>query len=591
MTTAPVSARRWLAAAACGLAALSAHAAEPSVLTFARIGQFVSMDPPQAFDRLSDEVERQVFSTLLTYSYLERPYKLAPDLLESLPTLGADKLTYTFHLRKGVRFHDNACFPGGKGRELTTDDVLYSLKRYADARLNVKSWFAMEGAVVGLDAYHAATAKAAPGADLTGTDVAGLHKVDATTFTIKLVRDNPLFLFSLVLASTGVVPVEAVQMYKDRIGVNPVGTGPFSLQGPVDRKSTLHFVRNPNYYRNYPTVGAPGDAEKGLLKDAGKRLPMVDAIDMPLMEESQPAALKFLRGEIDWRSLDRANFTKMVVRVPDGQFRLGDDYASRFKLYWVVGTDEQYLQLNLKDPLLGGNKLLRQALASTLDVKALIDTLYNGRQRPLESIVPYDLPGNERESGAVTNHHDLARARKLLADAGYPDGKGLPPLSIALPDTNVDMHNLFDLLRAQFAAVGIQLKADFMDAPSFVKALSGGNFQVATSGWNADYPDPENFFQLLTSKNVAPGPNYGSYSNPAYDKAYDAMRLMTNGPQRLDYIRSMNAMIKEDVPLILVYNSLKFGVLQNWVGNFKRNLMVQEHMYLSVDAAAKKKGP
>jgi len=583
-------AARCAIAAATAIAAAAAPAAEPSVLTFARVSEFVSMDPPQAFDQTSDEVQRQVFSTLLTYAYLERPYKLAPDLLESLPTLGADKLTLTFHLRKGVRFHDNACFPGGKGREMTTDDVLYSLKRYADARLNSKSWFAMEGAVVGLDAYRAATAKAAAGVDLTRSDVAGLHKVDATTFTIKLTHENPLFLFSLTLASTAVVPVEAVQMYKDRIGVNPVGTGPFSLQGPVDRKATLHFVRNPNYYRTYPVAGAPGDAEKGLLKDAGKRLPLVDAIDMPLIEESQPAALKFLRGEIDWRGLDRANFSKMVVRTPDGQFRLGDEFASRFRIYWVVGTDEQFLQLNMKDPVLGGNKLLRQALASALDVQALIDTLFNGRERRVESIVPYDLPGNERESGAVTNHHDLARAKKLLADAGYPNGQGLPPITILFPDTGADEHNMFDLLRAQFAAAGVRLKGDFMDEPTFLKAVGGGNFQVALYGWFADYPDPEEFFQLFISKNVAPGPNYGDYSNPAYDKAYEAMRLMPNGPQRLDYIRAMNALIKDDVPVILVYDTMRFGVLQNWVGNFKRNLMLEEHMYLSVDMAAKKKG-
>jgi ABC-type transport system substrate-binding protein len=575
---------------ACAFAALTSHAAAPSVLTFARSSSFESMDPPRAFDQVSDEVQRQVYSTLLIYAYLERPYKLEPDLLESMPTVGADKLTYTFHLRKGVRFQDNACFPGGKGREMTADDVLFSLKRYADARLNSKSWFAMEGGVVGLDAYRAATAKAAPGADWTGTDVAGLHKVDAYTFTIKLTHENPLFLFSLAMPSTGVVPVEAVQMYKDRFGVNPVGTGPFSLQGPVDRKATLHFVKNPNYYRVYPSVGAPGDAEKGLLKDAGKRLPLVDAIDMPLIEESQPAALKFLRGEIDWRALDRANFTKMVVHTPDGQFHLNDEFARKFNIYWAVGTDSIFIQLNMKDPLLGRNKLLRQALAYAIDQQAIIDVLFNGRQRRLESIVPYDLPGNERETGAVNYRHDVAHAKKLLAEAGYPNGQGLPPIAIAFPASSADEHNLFDLLRAQFAAVGVQLKGEFMDTPTFIKAIEGGNFQMSYYGWVADYPDPEDFYQLLYSKNVAPGPNVGSYTNPAYDKAYEAMRLMPNGPQRLDYIRAMNALIKEDVPDILVYDTLRFGTLQKWVGNFKRNLFLQEHMFLSVDMAAKQKG-
>jgi ABC-type oligopeptide transport system substrate-binding subunit len=126
--------------------------------------------------------------------------------------------------------------------------------------------------------------------------------------------------------------------------------------------------------------------------------------------------------------------------------------------------------------------------------------------------------------------------------------------------------------------------------PSFLKATGGGNFQLSYYGWAADYPDPENFFQLLYSKNVAPGPNFGGYANPAYDKAYEAMRLMPNGPQRLEYIRAMNSFIKEDVPLLVVYDTLRFGVTQKWVGNFKRNLFVQEHRFMSVDMAAKKAG-
>ncbi|MBC7664573.1 MAG: ABC transporter substrate-binding protein [Caulobacter sp.] len=581
---------KMLAFALACLAATGAQAAEPSVLTYARSASFESMDPPRAADETSSEVILQVYSTLLSYAYLERPYKLTPDLLESMPTLSADKLTYTFHLRKGVHFHDNACFPGGKGREVTADDALYSLKRYADARINSKSWFAMEGAVVGLDAWRAATAKAPADADLTKADIAGLRRIDASTFSITLTRPNGLFLFALTLGSTAIVPVEAVQMYKDRFAVNPVGTGPFTLKGPVDRKSTLHFLRNPDYYGRYPSVGAPGDAEKGLLKDAGKRLPIADAIDMPLIEESQPAALKFLRGEIDWRGLDRSNFTKMVVRAPDGQFRLGDEYASKFNIYWTIGNDDWFIMLNMKDPVLGRNKLLRQAMAATFDPKAVIDVLYNGRQRALESIVPYELPGNERESGAVTNHHDLARAKKLLADAGFPGGNGLPAFTMVFSSGNAEYHNLFDLLRAQFATAGIQLKADFMDVPTFSKATSGGNFQLAWTGWVADYPDPENFYQLMYSKNAAPGPNSGSYADPAYDKAYEAMRLMPNGPQRLEYIRTMNARLKDDVPVMFAYDTLRFGVLQKWVGNFKRNLLQPEFMFLSVDMAAKKKG-
>ena len=267
-------------AAALAGAGLHASAQEPSVLTVPRLAQFDTLDPQRGFDLYTDQALRQVYSTLLTYAYLERPYKLEPDLLESMPLQGTDKLTYTFKLRKGVRFVDNACFPGGKGRELTADDVLYTIHRYADANVNNRSFFAMEGAVVGLDAYRAATAKAGPAADLSKTDIAGLRKVDKYTFTIKLTHENPLFLYALTIASTAVVPVEAVRFYKDRFSLNPVGTGPFMATAPIDRKGTMHLLKNPDYYRVYPSAGMPGDAEKGLLKDAGRKLPLVDVLEI-----------------------------------------------------------------------------------------------------------------------------------------------------------------------------------------------------------------------------------------------------------------------------------------------------------------------
>ena len=578
-----------LAALACALVT-PAHAQEKSVLTVPRITQFESLDPPRGFGQTEEQVLRQVYSTLVAYAYLERPYKLEPDLLEAMPTLGADKVTYTFRLRQGVRFVDNACFPGGKGRELTSDDVLYSLKRYADGNINSKSWFAMQGAVVGLDDYRAATVKAGPGADLTSRDVAGLHKVDARTFTIRLTHANALFLYALAMAPTSVVPREAVQFYKDRFALNPVGTGPFMATRQLDRKGVIRLVRNPHYHRTYPSVGEPGDAARGLLRDAGKRLPLVDELEMPLIEEQQPAALKFLRGELDWRPMDRANFSKMVLRNPDGTFRLTPEFAGRFAISDVPSLETDYMLVNMRDPLLGGNKLLRQALAAAFDAQAIIDVLWNGRGRRLNSLVPYDLPGNERETGAVARPHDLAQARKLLAQAGYPDGKGLPPLTISFFQTHVAAHNEFDLLRAQLAAIGVQAKGVFMDQPTFTKAAENGNYQLASFGWEADYPDPEDFYQLLYGRNAPPASNWTGYANPAYDKAYEASRFMANGPERLAYLRKMNALIADDVPMIVTFDPLKFESVQNWVGNFKRNLLAQEHMYLSVDMARKRKG-
>ena len=153
------------------------------------------------------------------------------------------------------------------------------------------------------------------------------------------------------------------------------------------------------------------------------------------------------------------------------------------------------------------------------------------------------------------------------------------------------MHNLADLLRAQFAAVGVQVRPQFMDLPAHTKAVEGGNFQVDYNFWYADYPDPEDFYQLFDGKNTAPGPNIGAYANADYDKAYQAMRLMPDGPERIAQMKTMNAILQRDVPVIVLYDSLRFDLAQKWVGGFKRNVFLQPHMFMSVDMAAKRKGP
>ena len=585
--------RAFLAAALFVAALLPPHAAvaeEASVLTIARLYPFDTLDPQREFDQASEQILRQVYSTLLTYAYLERPYRMEPDLLESMPALSADRLTYTFRLRKGVRFADNACFAGGKGRELTADDAIYTVRRFADANVNNKSFFAMQGAVVGLDEFRAATAKAGPAADTSKLDVAGLRKIDKYTFAITLTHENPLFLYALTLSPMAIVPAEAVQAYKDRLSVTPVGSGPFMAIQALDRKGTLRLVRNPHYYRTYPAVGAPGDAEKGLLKDAGKRLPLVDVLEMPLIEEAQPAALKFLRGELDRRELDRANFAKLVTRSPDGAMRLVDAYAGMFDLAVAPGGNAIFIALNLRDPVLGRSKGLRQAIAAAIDPVADIDVLYNGRGVALQSLVPVDIAGNEHDTAAPTRRRDVALARKLLADAGYPGGKGLPPLTMRFPASDADTRNEFDLFKSQLAQVGVQLVADFDDIPTFAKAMDAGNFQLAFVAWYADYPDAEDFYQVLYSKNVAPGPNYGAFADAAYDKGYEASRTMANGPQRFEIFRSLNAIVRDEMPLIVVRESLRVDSVQKWVGNFKRNLFTTEMQFMSVDMAAKKKG-
>jgi ABC-type transport system substrate-binding protein len=291
------------------------------------------------------------------------------------------------------------------------------------------------------------------------------------------------------------------------------------------------------------------------------------------------------------RGLDRANFTKLVVRGQGNTFRLADAYAGKFEIYWTPGLGLTYYGLNMKDPLIGQNKALRQALAHSVDAQGQIDTLLNGRGRVLASVVPIELPGSERETGATPRTYDVAAAKALLAQAGYPGGKALAPITVLVAGTSAEARQSFDFLKARMAAVGVPLKGEFLDIPTLTRRIESGNFQMFDYGWQADYPDAENLYQLLYSKNVVPGPNAGSFASDAYDRAYEASRFMVNGPERLKHFKVMNQIVKDEVPIIVTINALRFGITQKWMSNFKRNLLTPEYAFVDIDMARKKKGP
>jgi oligopeptide transport system substrate-binding protein len=563
--------------------------AVPKVVTIARVAQFDSLDPVRQHDDDSRQLVALLFDSLLQYRYLSATPQLEPDLLARMPELGADKLTYTFTLRKGVRFHDDACFPGGQGRELDVDDVLFSMKRFGDARLNTKSWFAIEGAVVGYDAFHAATAAPGAPADTGKLEITGFHKIDATHFTLRLTHPNPLFLTALSYASAGIVPPEALKMYGDQFANHPVGTGPYILK-EVDRKGVLRFEKYARYHGTYPSTGAPGDGERGLLRDAGRPLPLIDVLLMPLIEEAQPLSLQFQRGQVDVLRLDRASFNRMVGRNADGTFKVADAMAARFDVFSYPEQAMFYYGFNMRDALVGRNKLLRQAFARLVDTRGEINTLLNGRGVKLQSMVSVSVPGNEHDTGASFPDFDLATAKKLLAQAGYPDGKGLPPITVTYPRARLEDRNAFDYLKARFARAGVQLAPEFLDNADFIKRTDAGNFQMMFYGWSGD-PDAADFYQLLLSRNIGAGSNLTAFSNAAYDREFDAAQLLPNGPERFAHFRKMNAILADEIPMIFTYDPVYVGLKQKWLLNYKPSSLSSELIYVDVDMALKARRP
>jgi oligopeptide transport system substrate-binding protein len=549
-----------------------------------------SLDPQKQFDETSSTFTRAVYDNLISYHYLKRPYTLIPELLEKIPEFSSDGLSLHLTLKKGVFFHDDPCFKNGKGKQLTTDDIIYSIKRFANIKVNTQSWFLLDEVVVGLDELREKSKKFSSGIiNYSNYPVPGLKKIDNYNMTIKLKKKNPLILYSFAASSMAIIAKEAVEKYGQDFSRHPVGTGAFKLKS-YSKKQTMVLTKNKNYFMNYPESGEEQDKEKGLLDDAKKQLPLVDEVHIHYIPESQPTMLKFKREKLAWVALDRDNYSQMAHMDNSGKSSLKKDYSDKFTLYEEPGLSIKYLVINLRNKLLGQNKHLRKAIAYALDVKKQIKLLNNGRGYKLYSMVPPSIYGSQKHVGHFGYDHSEEKALEHLKLAGYPKGTGLPIIEVTLPGSSTGQRQYFEFLRNSLANVGIIIKPDYKTWPSFLKATERGDFQISSSGWAADYPDAENFYQLLYGPNQPPGQNSSYFDNPRFNELYEKIRFMQNSSKRNEYIKEMAQIVQSEVPIIFESTPVASGLIQKWVKNFKRNIMISKPFrYLNVEDPSKKK--
>ncbi|NRA45681.1 MAG: ABC transporter substrate-binding protein [Oligoflexales bacterium] len=540
---------------------------------YARSADPKTLDPVAQLDQISGSFISNLYDTLVEYHYLKRPYKLIPSLLEEMPKVSEDGKTYSFKLKKGVYFQDDACFPDGKGKELKAIDVLYTIKRFADANLNVRSWFLLDEVIEGLDEYREKTKTQGSGkVDHLTEKVSGLEKVNDYEFKIKLKRVNPRFMYSFAASSLAIVPYEAVNHYKNEFARHPVGTGPFKLE-KYKNKQTMTFVRNNKYFLKYPDSGEEGDKEKGLLADAGRKLPLLSSVKIHFIPESQPQMLKFKKGELAWVGLDRDNFIKMAIKDEKGQFKLKPEEAKKYSLYTEPGLSAFLYFFNMKNPLLSQNKKLRQAIVMAIDINHKIELLRNGRGNKLYTIVPESIAGSEKDIGKLWYDYDLEAAKKLLAEAGYNDKSGYPNLTLTMAGSTSVHKKDFEFIRNSLAKIGIILKPDYKTWTTHTQTLVKGEYDLASWAWGADYPDAENFFQLFYGGNIGDS-NYSFFNHAEFNNLYEEIRFMADSPEKFERLKKMMTILKEEIPFVLDYTPLISGLIQKNIKNFKRNIMM-----------------
>lgn len=502
-----------------------------------------------------------------------------------------------------------ADFPETGTRELTADDYIYQIKRLAHPRLHSPIYGMMAEKIVGLKALGQALAEAAKQApketwlDLDAFPLPGVERVDRYTWRIRIQGKYPQFAYWLAMPFFAPVPREVERFYAQpgmaeknlTLDWWPVGTGPFMLtENDPNRRMVL--TRNPNFHgETYPCEGEPGDAEAGLLADCGKPLPLIEQAVFTREKESIPYWNKFLQGYYDASGISSDSFDQAVRIDVGGGVGLSDAMQARgIRLLTSVKSSTFYMGFNMLDPVVGGlsprSTKLRQAISIAIDQEEFISIFQNGRGIPAQSPLPPGIFGYENGAEGINpvvydwvdgqpRRKSVEVARRLLAEAGYPnrrDDKTGEPLVVYLDTTGGGSGDKarFDWLTRQFAKIDIQLVVRSTDFNRFQDKLKKGNTQLYYLGWNADYPDPENFFFLLhgaESRVAQGGENTSNYVNPAFDRLFIRMKNMDNTPERLALVREMNRILQHDAPWVFGLHPKSYTLGHRWLKNRKPN--------------------
>jgi len=597
---------RFFALCACILLGLSAASAESSrkVLRLAFRTAETGFDPQRIDDRYSVGICENLFEPLLTYDYLARPVRLVPLTAESIPEPEEKGTRYTFRIRPGILYADDPVF-NGKKRELIARDVEYAIKRFRDPKNRSPYEWLFENKLVGLDELAARARR--PGAGFEyDTKIAGIEVRDKYVISFKL--KEPDFNFLYVLAMPNVVPVarEVIEAYGTDTHAHPVGTGPFILKEWV-RRSKIVLERNPNH-RGYELDTRYADMSDEWDRRAvealqGKRLPLLDRVEIYPIEDEQPRFLAFLNKEHD--ILDETPFAFIHQVLPNG--KLAPNLARQgVNVFKELQPELTFTAMNVDDEAegkpnpVGGYKpervALRRALVLAYDREAEIEIVRKGQAMAAQSPIPPGVVGYDPAFHTQAQEYDVPKAKALLDMFGYvdrdndgyreqPDGK---PLVIGYKYNagSQEQRQLAELWVKSLAAVGLRSEAQPVMFADLLKDKKVRNFVTASSAWIADYPDAQNFLQMLYGPNTGQS-NESSFKLPEYDRLYEKSLTVPDSPERNEIYHEMNRLLLAYAPWRLgvhrIYNHLQYP----WVKGYKKHpILYTNFKYLDLDVAA-----
>jgi ABC-type transport system substrate-binding protein len=540
---------------------------------------------------------------------------------------GSGKLIYAKLTREDLNgIYMLSDFPQVGTRELIAEDYAYQIKRLAHPRLHSPIFGLMSEYIVGLkelarelkaaDKALSAKGEKETRLDLSRFNLSGVEVIDRYAYRIKVKGRYPQFAYWLAMNFFAPVPIEADRFYSQpgmaernlTLDWYPVGTGPYMLT-ENNPNARMVLERNPNFRgETYPAEGDPEDAQAGFLADAGKAIPFIDKVVFTREKEGIPYWNKFLQGYYDASGIASDNFDQAVRINVEGEAGVTPEMAEKgISLETAVATSSRYLAFNWLDPVVGGaserSRKLRQAISIALDWEEFISIFANGRGIPGHGPIPPGIAGYRTgEEGmnpvvydwvnGTPRRKSIEVAKGLLAEAGYPNGRDArtgEPLVLYLDTTDRGPGDKprYDWFRKQFAKLNIQLEIRGTDYNRFQDKVRKGAAQIFVWGWNADYPDPENFlflFHTPQSRARFQGENAANYSNPEFDLLFEQMKNTEDSPQRQAIIDKMVTILREDAPWSFMFHHKEYSLRHAWLANVKPNQMARNSVkYKRID--------
>lgn len=543
--------------------------------------------------------------------------------------IDANSKQYLYHdlsEEEAEKYDELSDFTEFSTRELTAADFIYQIKRLADPSLNSPVFGLMKEYIVGLDELRENIVKTVKRQnqelaknefiDLRQFDLEGVKQLNDYQYEITIKGHYPQLQYWLAMPFFAPMPWEAVKFYSQDALIEhnitldwyPIGTGPYILKENNPNLQIL-LEKNPTFHgESYPDVASLNNVDPVFLSKQGKALPFLHQVKFILEKESIPYWNKFLQGYYDQSGISSDSFDQAVQVNSIGNVNLTKSLQDKgITLKTSVLPSTFYWGFNMLDEVVGGlgekQKKLRQAISIAFDMEEFINIFQNGRGQVAQSLIPPGIFGfiegdfnktvfEKNEDGF--QRRPIEQAKTLLTEAGYPNGidpKTNKPLVLyldAISGGGPDTHALYAWVRKQFKKLEIELVVRDTQYNRFQDKMRSGDAQIFSWGWNADYPDPENFLFLLygpNSKVKYDGENAANYDNPKFNEMFSKMKSMENTPERLALIKEMLALIQQDAPWIWGYHPKLYSLTHQWMGPFKPNAMSRNTIkYLSIDA-------